>query len=134
MLTLFTMEWGRGWGHIVPVTDSFVCSGSIRDLEQGFWINKFFFRKFWISGVVVHLLAPSLKSKKWCCYRFTNRNIVLQQLLNYKHISLVFSQISSKSTWRQNLQNKLKTRIFCNLLTRKFYFLQFPVRIYFFSY
>ena len=32
-LTLFTMEGGGG-GHIVPVADSFVCCGSIRDFEK----------------------------------------------------------------------------------------------------
>ena len=47
-----------GAGHIVPVADSFVYCGSIRDLEkvnfqripkiyQGFWIKKIYFQKFY---------------------------------------------------------------------------------------
>ena len=96
------------------MADSFVCCGSIRDLEkwdfqripkiyQGFWI---FFPKILYLGVVVYLFAPSLKSEKRCFYRFTNQNIVLWQILNYKHISLVFGKYWSKTTRRQNLQNK----------------------------
>ena len=80
---------------------SLVCCGSIRGFQnmefsecpkiyQGSWIKLVFFQKFCIYRLVVHLFAPSLKSQKWCFYRFTNRNIVLQLLLDYKHISLIF--------------------------------------------
>ena len=64
----------------------------IPKIYQGFWIKQIFFQKFFIQGVVVYLFAPSLKSEKWRFYRFTNRKMVLQLLLNYKHISLVFSK------------------------------------------
>ena len=81
------MEGGRrgeGWGggHVMPAADSFVCCGSIRDLEKVKFsensqnLSRFLdIQKFCIQGV--HLFTPSLKSEKCCFYRFNNRSIVL---------------------------------------------------------
>ena len=71
------------------------------------------------------MFASSLRFEKLCFHRFSNQNIVLWQLTNYKHISLVFSKYGSKTTRRQSLQNKDNRtnrgpEVFCNLLTGKF--------------
>ena len=61
MLTLFARGGGgKGWG-LVPTADSFVCRGSIRDLEKVrfsgeflkfkvFGLKKFFFKNFVFKG------------------------------------------------------------------------------------
>ena len=67
-----------------------------------FGLKNYFSKKLYL----VHLFASSLRFEKLCFHRFSNQNIVLWQLMNYKHISLVFSKYGSKTTRRQSLQNK----------------------------
>ena len=99
------------WGHQEPWESDIFREFLKFKIYQGFWIKKVvFFQIFYSYELVVHFLTPSLKSERWCFYRFTSRNIVLYLLLNYKPISLVFSKYWFKTTRRQNIGNRTNWR------------------------